>query len=234
MKHMTLTLIPIPRLLALAAAVLALALIGFAPRPASAGNGYVLTIDSAVVPPGGAAAVELNLVAPEPGLGSYAIDVVYDDSVADLASCQSLLGGCNKVYGKGVVRIVGVPFAPMVGERTLATLVFETTGGGTTALDVQATNLFNPDGDDLSGGADITDGSIEAQRGSGPDIQLGDATCDGHVNVSDAIRILAEKAGATGDPCLPFGDYNCDDLVDTLDVIALLLEFADLASPSSC
>jgi len=235
MKHMVLTFHRAPRLLALAAGILALALIVFAsPHTASAGNGYSLTMGSAVVPPDSAVAVELNLVAPEPGVGSYAIDIRFDDSVVDLASCQSLLGGCNKVYGAGLVRVVGIPFAPMVGEKTLATLVFEATGNGETTLDVQATNFFDSNGDDIARGTDIEDGSIQAHSPTGPDIQLGDATCDGHVNAIDAIRILSEKASPTGDPCLPYGDVNCDDLVDTTDVIALLMEFADLGAPSSC
>lgn len=235
MNQMTLAFSDSPRLVALAAAVIAVALaVSATPQPAAAGNGYVLTIDSAVVPPGGAAAVELNLVAPDPGIGSYAIDILYDDSVVDIASCQSIVSGCNKVYGKGVVRIAAAPFASIVGERTLATLVFKTTGGGETALDVQATNLYDGLGAKVSTGADVFDGTIQAQQEGGPDIQLGDATCDGHVNASDAIRILAEQASATGDLCLPYGDYNCDDIVNTTDVIALLTDFADLAAASSC
>jgi len=234
MKHMTLAL-PAPRNTAAFVAIMALALMLLAtsaPRPAGAGSGYTLTMDSASVPPGGAAAVELNLVAPAPGLGSYAIDITYNDSVAGIASCQSLLGSCNKLYGEGVIRIVGVAFAPMIGEKTLATLVFETTGGGRTTLDVQAT-MFGPNGEDLGRTVEVQDGTLDA-RGDGTDIQLGDATCDGHVDSLDALEILAEKASPTGDPCLPYGDANCDDIVNEKDVIALLREVADMGAPTAC
>ena len=234
MKHMTLTFRSVWHLGVFAAALFALT-IAFStpPVPVSAGNGFVVAIDSADVPPGGAVAVELNMVAPEPGLGSYAIDVVYNDSAVVLASCQSMLGGCNKVYGEGIVRIVGVPFSPIVGERTLATLVFEKTGGGNTDLDLQAANLYDGAGEDIAQGADVQDGSIDSDF-TELDIPLGDANCDGRLNATDPIRILTEKAGGTASACLPYGDFNCDDHVDTLDVIALLMEFADFDSPTSC
>jgi hypothetical protein len=233
MKHVPLTF-PAPRLIVLAATALALTfLVSGSPPSASAGSGYTLSIDSAVVPPGGAAAVELNLVAPDPGLGSYAIDIAYDDSVADIASCQSLLGSCNKVYGEDLIRVVGVPFAPMIGEKMLATLVFETTGGGKTTLDVRATMFYGPNGEDLARSVDIHDGTLEAQ-GNGTDIQLGDATCDGRVDSLDALQILTEKANPTGDPCLPYGDVNCDDIVNAKDVIVLLRDVANVSAPDAC
>lgn len=221
------------------AAVLALAVLTVAltPAPGASASGFSFTIGSASGAPGGLLAVDVTATAPEPGIGAFTLDVVYDENSFTVTSCRSPFAGCNKDYRPGQVRIAGVPFTPLTGDRLAATIIFQARPGssGTSALDVQATDVFSGTGDDLVAQTQITDGTLTITPGA-PVVKQGDANCDGAVNELDGLAILNHVSGADAGACIAFADANCDNRVDVKDAIFILEGIADFegASPPAC
>ena len=214
---------------------LALIAIALAPTPSmSAGSGYSFSIGSGSGAPGGLIAVDVNASAVEPGIGSFTLDIFYDANKVTPQTCRTTFAGCNKDYEPGQIRIAGVPFSPLVGDRLVATLIFQAHPGasGTTELDLTAEDVYGFLGDDLSSSTDITDGTLTITPG-GPVVRRGDTTCDGRVDELDGLAILSHLSGEEASPCLAHGDYNCDNRVDVKDAIAILQGIAEIAAPAS-
>jgi hypothetical protein len=185
-------------------------------------GGFSLSIESASTGPGGLVAVDVSVTAPEPGLGSYTIDVAYDSSRLQVVSCQTIAAGCNAAYQPGTVRIAGVSFAPIVGDRTMATIVFQAIGPpGSFPLIVTPVDFYDYEGRDVSLSTSLAHGLVTVAPGA-TSSPIGDADCDGVLTASDSLAILDHVAHSGTAPCIPLADVNCDGRINADDAVAIL------------
>ena len=84
----------------------------------------------ATVPLAGSVDVAIITDSPDPlGLGSWDLNILYDDAVVTATSCTAYsAGGCSTVIAPGEVRILGFVGLPLTGEQTLATITFLAVG----------------------------------------------------------------------------------------------------------
>ena len=127
-----------------AAVVAALALLAVSTVSAAAPE---IKIGSAGASVGGRAAVTLDVLnIPEPGLGAWTIDVVYDQRVVEAVSCtatQDALSVCNPTYDDQIVRVTGATIDGLAGDHALASMTFECTAVGATVLTVSISVLVD-------------------------------------------------------------------------------------------
>jgi parallel beta-helix repeat protein len=208
----------------------------------------VVRIGSGSAPPDSSVTVTLEAInIPDPGLGAFTIDIVYDPGVVDPTGSapgpdfDSVV--CNLTV-PGTVSCTGVRTDPgAVGDLNLVDLTFKVDAGASlgeqSPLTVAVVTLADVDGHDI--GTGTQDGAITAGL-------CGDVNCDGVVNAVDALFILQYVVGLRlgSDQCpapvgylyLPAADVNCDGGVDAVDalfvlqhVVGLRLELCVCPSP---
>ena len=109
-------------------------------------NTIVTDPASAVVPPGGSVVVAIMADSPNPlGLGSWDVNILYDDTVFTATSCTAHpAGGCSTVLAPGEVRALGFVGLPLTGMQTLGTITFQAIGSeGESSPVVITVNDFN-------------------------------------------------------------------------------------------
>jgi hypothetical protein len=109
-----------------------------------------LGIGSGTTVPGGTVTVNVTAEATSPGIGAFTVDVVFDDLVT-LTECTSSTGLCNAAYAANTARLVGASASGFSGSVVLGTLTFQAgQTEGTADLDVQISQLTDPEGEDIS------------------------------------------------------------------------------------
>ncbi len=129
---------------------------------------FQVEIESAIITTGGSVTVNLNATAPDPGIGAYTFDVVYDGSLVSVTFCHSFAGVCIEGASVGVntIRITGEiavgEFATgQTGSVRLGQITFQAgSNTGTATLDVQVVTLVDAQGKTLIPRLSITDGTI--------------------------------------------------------------------------
>ncbi len=116
----------------------------------------------ATVLPAGSVDVDIIADSPDPlGLGSWDLNILYDDAVVTATSCTPHpAGGCSTIIAAGEVRIIGFVGTPLTGEQTLATISFLAVGAeGESSPVVITVTSFN-DGLGASTDPGTTNGTI--------------------------------------------------------------------------
>ena len=192
-----------------------------------------VAIGSGEVPPGGTVTVPLEVLdVCEPGLGSYVIDVSYDDSIVQPVACLPDPDGviqspyCSEDFAPGVVCCGGFQAEDgLTGQVALCDITFQGIGEicqtSPLTLSVEELSLTN-----LSDPAVILeDGSIHV----GP--ECGDVDCNGAAQMKDAMMIAQHIMGLRcgGEVCdepgpdqciyLPAADVDCNGLEQMLDAM---------------
>ena len=110
---------------------------------------------------------------PPPGLGAWAADVSYDESVVSLLECEPRPGGiCNLEYEDHTLRVAGASAAGLPGFA-LAEIVFACSRAGTTDLEVSATFYGTSFPEDPPSFPDAISGTITCtERSSVPPTEL--------------------------------------------------------------
>ncbi|MHB8577986.1 MAG: hypothetical protein ACYDCQ_21960, partial [Dehalococcoidia bacterium] len=132
-----------------------------------------LTPAAVSISPGASTSVNLQMVAPFSGIGSYTVDVSYDPSVVTPTACTSI---CNTAYAANVVRSVGASATGLTGTQTLDTITFQAVGacGTSTTLVVTVVGwLTDPNGgfaasSTSNGQLSLTSGCVVLALGASP------------------------------------------------------------------
>ena len=159
------------RLGLIAAAAVAVVLIGGLLVAQVSAAAHALTVGDAKAEVGETASVDVTAMAiTDPGLGSWTIDVSWDSSIVTLKSCDPAgIGGafndCNDEFDTDTpaLRIVGFVGAGLEGDTVLASLTFTCDVEGESPLTIDTTSLVLKDGtagDPGQIGAALSDGSI--------------------------------------------------------------------------
>ena len=138
---------------ALAAVVGLIAMISVASAAVSS-----LGIESATVAPGAEVTVNLTANATDPGIGSFEIKVVYDETLLTVKSCAKTTEAafdaavCNKDFGADTAFFTGASAEGAVGGTVNLGSITFTAGStaGVAALDVQIQALTDPAGADVT------------------------------------------------------------------------------------
>jgi len=138
---------------ALAAVVGLIAMISVASAAVSS-----LGIESATVAPGADVTVNLTANATDPGIGSFEIKVVYDETLLTVKSCAKTTEAafdaavCNKDFGADTAFFTGASAEGAVGGTVNLGSITFTAGStaGVAALDVQIQALTDPAGADVT------------------------------------------------------------------------------------
>ena len=170
------------------------------PATASVGidhNGGAPNINAgpAMVVEGGSVNVDVVSQATAPGLGAWAIDVEFDQSVVDATSCTTNLSWgqvCNPNFmpsfpdpgPDNFARTVGAEDDGVIGTVRLSTFTFEATGsaGECSTLTVTAPELFDRYSEPIVSPT-VSNGQICV-------VACADLNGDGRVNLADGVRIL--------------------------------------------
>ncbi len=188
----------------------------------------VVTIDSLSMTVGETGSVALSVFdVPEPGLGFWTIDIAFDSMILGAASCAPQLGGvCNPEFTDSSVRTTGASASGLVGSFNFGSVTFECLTEGTSPLEFHVVAFADATiGDPQDIHADTVDGEITCSRLPAVQPLVGDASCDGAVNVVDAALVLQFNAGLLGSlPCVGNADANVDGRINAIDV-ALILQF---------
>ncbi len=118
-------------------AVLAIAIaFGIATTQTSAGADAGLGIDSASMAVGGQASLDVNaLSVAAPGLGAWAVEILYDGAIVSAVVCDAEQGGvCNPAFTSNSVYIAGASAGGIEGTNKLAEITFSCDAQGTSAL----------------------------------------------------------------------------------------------------
>lgn len=195
---------------------------------ASAGPGPSVSIGRTTVVGGGIGDVDIiarNI--PQPGLGAWAIDVVYDETVIEPQSCGEASGSiCNFDYATNLIRVVGAKADGLKGTIGLASITFRCLRTGSTSLTLALIEFHDStEGLPMSINAQTVEGAVYCNpQGQSPPPLLGDVNCNGIVNAIDAALVLQYTAGLINTlPCLSNGDMNGDGRVDSIDAFLILL-----------
>jgi hypothetical protein len=172
----------------------------------------------------------------EPGLGAWTIEIVYDPEVAAVAECTAEQGGiCNAAYAEDTIRVVGTNVYGLVGDHTLARIVFACKAVGESDL----TPTLRVLADSTPGGplpieAAVANGSVTCSEdkvhptptSEAPDTPAklpGDANCDGIVTAVDAALILQFDARLIEVlPCEDAADVTGDGVINAIDAAIIL------------
>jgi hypothetical protein len=121
---------------------------------ASAG-GAVVSVGSASAAPGANATVSVQSQGmAEPGLGAWAMNIVYNPSVVHVSTCAPATGSvCNPNFAANTVRITGAVANGLVGDATLATVTFTCAVAGSSPLTLTTDTLADAT---IGGPQDIT------------------------------------------------------------------------------
>ena len=159
---------------------------------------------------------------PEPGLGSWTIDIFYDPLLVEVDECTAFQHGVCGDFDDHVRFVGGLAVGP-VGDFALGSTVFTCLAVGISQLTVSIeiladTTIGKPQPvEALSFG-----GSVSCGISTGTP---GDVSCDDAVNSVDAVLILQFAAGLLAElHCHSDGDVNGDGQVDVLDA-TLILQF---------
>ena len=189
----------------------------------------VVSIDSLSMTISQTGTVALRVsAAPEPGLGAWNVAIAFDPTILELESCDAQFGGlCKPDIANSTVRILGASASGLFGSLNLGSLTFVCLADGRSPLEIDATELFDATiGDPQVIYADTVDGEITCSHLPAVQPLVGDASCDGAVNVVDAALVLQFNAGLLGSlPCPQNADENEDGSTDTIDA-ALILQFS--------
>jgi hypothetical protein len=163
---------------------------------------------------------------PPPGLGAWTVDIVYDPEFVEIPSCTANFGGiCNASYGPTTVRVTAATAQTGVtGDRDLATITVTCLAEGQSALMLTVRVLADSSSGDPQPIASTTqDGTVSCG------VVLGDAACDGDVDVIDAALILQFDAGLIDSlPCPENADVNGDGVINVIDAALILQLVAGL------
>jgi hypothetical protein len=196
---------------------------------ASAGAGPTVSIGRTTVVGGGMGDVDIiahNI--PQPGLGAWTIDVVYDETVIEPQSCGEASGSvCNFDYGTNLIRVVGAKADGLKGTIGLASITFRCLRTGSTSLTLSLVEFHDStDGAPMVINAQTVEGAVYCDPVGPPPPPplLGDVNCNGIVNAIDAALVLQYTAGLINTlPCLSNGDMNGDGRIDSVDAFLILL-----------
>ena len=104
----------------------------------------LVSIESASLNVGAEGSVDLsafNIL--DPGLGAWTIDITYDPVAISAVVCISERSTCNAAFEDNVVRIVGAAANGIVGDTSLAAIVFRCNAVGTSTLIVNVPLLVD-------------------------------------------------------------------------------------------
>ena len=196
---------------------------------ASAGAEPTVSIGRTTVTSGGMGDVDIiahNI--PQPGLGAWTIDVVYDETVIEPQSCGEASSSiCNFDYATNLIRVVGAKADGLKGTVGLASITFRCLRTGSTSLTLALIEFHDStDGAPMFINAQTVEGAVycNPQGPPSPPPLLGDVNCNGIVNAIDAALVLQYTAGLINTlPCLSNGDMNGDGRVDSIDAFLILL-----------
>lgn len=187
---------------AILATVAALAFLGIA----SAASVSDLTVGSATVAPGDS--VTIDVTATVDGVGSYRVDVNFDESLVKATSCTSTNGVCaidtEAPVGTPVqLRMNGANLAGITGDDVvLGTITFEAVGdaGSVAALTVDADTLLVSDveGETLTVTATAGAITIEAAATDAPTATPGAVPATGGAPGTSSTNSLAWLLAASG------------------------------------
>ncbi len=120
------------------------------------------SIGSALVEPGGSATVDLTVTAPTPGIGSFVIDVVYDDGLLTATSCAKPIPAeaCSHNFLPNTVRFAGTSAPGLTGDVTLGSITFLAGANvGASPLHIDVSTLTDPSGSPINSFT-VNDGTI--------------------------------------------------------------------------
>jgi len=103
----------------------------------------VVSVGSASAAPGanGSVPVQSQGMA-APGLGAWAMNIVYNPAVVQVVSCAPMSGSvCNPNFSSNTIRITGAVANGLVGDATLASLTFHCSIAGTSPLTLSVDTL---------------------------------------------------------------------------------------------
>ncbi len=211
--------------------------------PASAtpalASSHAVRVGSLTLGLGDQGAVDLDaLNMASPGLASWNIDVIYDESVVTALSCTASLVGinvCNPAFAADTVRVAGATAVAPIGDVTLATITFRCVAEGSASLSILVQNLSDAtSGDPQPISAATEDGTITCGKDAG-----GDTDGDTLINSTDLdddgdgctdVQELGPNPvfGGVRNPHYfwDFYDPNSDRSVTVSDFFALLQRFA--------
>lgn len=134
-----------------------------APRAYAAGPEVRVAPVSATVAPGGSVTVDVEVVAPVNGLGSWNIEVAYTASVIASPTCQAFQQSfCNATVpgAPNTIRIVGTNVSGVMGTFDLASLTFQAVGaaGTSSVIDVTVVTFTDKEGTNVA--RTVTDGLV--------------------------------------------------------------------------
>ena len=144
------------------AILVAVSILAVSTYPAQAGGEGVIRVGFYTAEVGEQVTVVLEAVdIPPPGLGAWAVDVIFDSDIVHAIACTSEQGGvCSPAFASDAVRVTGaVVTEGLTGNFPLATFTFTCDAAGTAELvpDVQVLATTEPIQDlDLP----VSDGSI--------------------------------------------------------------------------
>ena len=156
--------------LGLAGATLVVALVAGLMTSVSAAS-HGIDIHDGTAAPGAEVSVDVGAHGITEGLGSWGLNVLYDDSVVSVASCSGI-SVCNPAFttddGDAAVRIVGADPNGLVGDTVLATITFLCGDSeGTSALTLEVGLLADAtigDPQDITGITAVSDGTITCEE----------------------------------------------------------------------
>ena len=158
--------------LGLAGATLVVALVAGLMTSVSAAS-HGIDIHDGTAAPGEEVSVDVGAHGITEGLGSWGLNVLYDDSVVSVASCSGI-SVCNPDFttddGDAAVRLVGADPNGLVGDTVLATITFLCGDSeGTSALTLDVGLLADAtigDPQDILAITTISDGTITCAAGA--------------------------------------------------------------------
>ncbi|HSP54087.1 MAG TPA: hypothetical protein VLS25_00735 [Dehalococcoidia bacterium] len=215
-------------------AVAGLALGGFGVAPAGAAVNSINIIPAVqtVAPGATGITVSLEVAATPPGIGTYDIDIVFDQTLLRADECTSNDAGFCNFSGPGVVTFSGKSAGGLTGSPLqLGSITFEAADtGGTSPIDVSVVHLADPDETGIAF-AQPAGGEVIIQQ----PLKQGDVDCNNSANSVDALFLLRFGAGlavAQHQPCPNigtmltlagvFGDVDCSGAVNSVDALKIL------------
>jgi hypothetical protein len=191
-------------------------------EPALIPGAAIVSIGSAVLPPGGQATVALSASdVPPPGLGAFTIDITYDPDVVTPTACTADPGAhfdgpfCNISFGPGIVRCGGFRTSDgAVGDLPLCNVTFQAVAPSCSWSPLTLTVVEFTD--------TVPNPIPAATESGGLGVGLqGDANRSGGVSMVDAMMIAQVVVGLRppADIDLTMSDVNCDGKVSMVDAM---------------
>ncbi len=160
--------------LGLAGATIVVALVAVLMTSVSAAS-HRIDVHDGTAAPGEEVSVDVGAHGITEGLGSWGLNVLYDDSVVSVASCSGI-SVCNPDFttddGDPAVRVVGADPNGLVGDTVLATITFLCDSEGTSALTLDVGLLADAtigDPQDITGITAVSGGTITCEEAMAPE-----------------------------------------------------------------